>query len=148
MKPEDIYSAGPRHRDRMRVGRGLGSGKGQTSGRGIKGHGARESYHGKLGFEGGQMPLFRRMPKRGFTNARFRVEYSVINVGQLGRVCQAGDEVSLEVLRRRGLIKSGAPRLKILGTGELGLALKVSAHAVSKSARAKLEAAGGAVELV
>lgn len=142
----DILNAGPPRKDRKRVGRGLGSGWGKTSTRGTKGHGARESFHGKLGFEGGQMPLFRRMPKRGFSNARYRVDYSVINVGQLAKFFESGGDVSLAILRERGLMKSGPARLKVLGEGDVSVALKVSAHAVSASARQKIEAAGGSVE--
>jgi large subunit ribosomal protein L15 len=146
MNLEDVLNAGPKHRPRKRVGRGLGSGTGKTCGRGTKGHGARQTFHGKLSHEGGQMPLFRRLPKRGFSNARYKVEYSVINVGELAKFFQADDEVSLEILRERGLMKSGPGRLKILGNGELGVALMVKAHAASESAARKIEAAGGQVE--
>ncbi len=148
MNLEDVLNAGPKFRDRKRVGRGIGSGRGKTSTRGTKGHGARQTFHGKLGHEGGQMPLFRRVPKRGFTNARFKIDYSVINVGQLGRYFEAGDEVSLEVLRQRGLMKSGPGRLKILGEGDLSVALNVKAHKASKAAAQKIEAAGGSLEQV
>lgn len=148
MNLEEIQNAGPPRKNRRRVGRGIGSGWGKTSTRGTKGHGARESFHGKVGFEGGQMPLFRRMPKRGFTNARYRVEYSVINVRELVKFFESGGEVSLDVLRARGLMKSGPARLKILGEGDVSVALTVKAHAVSASARQKIEAAGGSVELV
>lgn len=147
MNLEEIQNAGPTRKNRRRVGRGIGSGWGKTCTRGTKGHGARESYHGKLSFEGGQMPLFRRMPKRGFTNARYRVDYSVINIRDLAKFFEAGSEVSLEVLRSRGLMKSGPARLKILGEGDLTIALNVKAHAASASAKQKIEAAGGSVEL-
>ncbi len=148
MRLEDVMRAGPSHRKRKRVGRGVGSGNGKTSGRGTKGHGARQTFHGKLGHEGGQMPLFRRLPKRGFSNARYRVDYSVINVGELAVSFSAGEEVSLVVLRERALIKSGPDRLKILGGGELAVALKIKAHAASASAVAKVEGAGGSVEII
>ena len=148
MKIEDILSAGQTRKPRKRVGRGIGSGHGKTSGRGTKGHGARESFPGKLGHEGGQMPLFRRLPKRGFSNARFKVDYSVVNVADLESRFEAGDEVDLEILRRRGLLKSGPPRLKILGHGTLTKALTVRAHAASRSAREKIEQAGGTLEIV
>ncbi|MBI4881950.1 MAG: 50S ribosomal protein L15 [Planctomycetes bacterium] len=148
MRLEDVMKSGPPRKKRKRVGRGIGSGSGKTSGRGTKGHGARQTFHGKLGHEGGQMPLFRRLPKRGFSNARYRVDYSVINVGDLAASFSAGEEVSLLVLRERGLIRSGPPRLKVLGGGELAVALKIKASAASASAVAKVEAAGGAVEIV
>lgn len=148
MNLHDILESGPRRKKRRRVGRGIGSGWGKTATRGTKGHGARESYHGKVGFEGGQMPLYRRLPKRGFSNARFRVDYSVINVGDLARRFEGGGEVSLEILRSRGLMKSGPARLKVLGDGDLQVALQVKAHAVSAAARKKIEAAGGSVELL
>jgi large subunit ribosomal protein L15 len=147
MKMQDFLNAGPKFKKRKLVGRGLGTGLGKTAGRGTKGHGARPSFHGKLGHEGGQMPLFRRLPKRGFTNARFRIEYSVINVGDLAVAFEKGGEVSLEILRQRGLVKSGPDRLKILGNGDLGVALKIKADAASAGARAKVEAAGGTLEL-
>ena len=148
MNLEDVLNAGPKRKARKRVGRGLGSGTGKTCGRGTKGHGARQTFHGKLSHEGGQMPLFRRLPKRGFSNARYKIEYSVINVGELAKFFEANDEVSLEVLRERGLMKSGPMRLKILGNGELTVALKIKAHAASESATKKIEAAGGQMERV
>ncbi len=92
------------------------------------------------------MPLFRRLPKRGFSNARYKIEYSVINVGELATFFEADDEVSLEILRERGLMKSGPARLKVLGNGELSVALKVKAHGASASAVQKIEAAGGQLE--
>ena len=148
MKMHDILNAGPKRPNRKRVGRGTGSGRGKTCTRGQKGHGARQTFHGKMAHEGGTMPLFRRLPKRGFTNARFRVDYSVINVGDLAKACEAGDEVSLEVLRSKGLMKSGPARLKILGNGDIDFALNISAAAASASARQKIEAAGGKLEIV
>lgn len=148
MKIHDVLNAGPKRPARKRVGRGIGSGQGKTSTRGTKGHGARESFHGKLGHEGGTMPLFRRMPKRGFTNAKFRVDYSVVNVGELAKQFQAGDEVSLEGLRSHGHLKSGPSRLKVLGTGDIEIALNLKVAAISESARKKIEAAGGTVEIV
>lgn len=148
MNLNDVLNAGPKRKPRKRVGRGIGSGTGKTCGRGTKGHGARQTFHGKQAHEGGQMPLFRRLPKRGFSNARYKIEYSVINVGDLSKFFQADEEVSLEVLRERGLMKSGPGRLKILGNGDLSVALKVKAHAASESATKKIEAAGGQLERV
>jgi large subunit ribosomal protein L15 len=115
------------------VGRGPGSGLGKTSGRGEKGQKSRTGYSGRPGFEGGQMPLVRRVPKRGFTNI-WRTEYVVINVGDLA-----------EVLVRHGLVRAGHP-VKVLGDGEISAALKVKANKFSQSARAKIEAAGGTCE--
>lgn len=148
MNIHDVLNAGPARPNRKRVGRGIGSGQGKTSTRGTKGHGARQTFHGKLAHEGGTMPLFRRMPKRGFTNARFKVEYSVVNVGDLAKAFAAGDEISLQGMRSRGLMNSGPKRLKVLGTGEIDFALTLKVAAISESARKKIEAAGGTVEIV
>ncbi len=147
MKLERVLSV-QKYKKRKRVGCGLGSGHGKTSTRGQKGSGARESWGGKLGFEGGQMPLFRRLPKRGFTNARFRVRYSTINVGALAKLFDKGGEVTLETIRAKGLVKGGEPRLKILGDGDVTVALMVKAHAFSASAKEKIEKAGGKAELL
>jgi large subunit ribosomal protein L15 len=136
--------AGSRHR-RKRVGRGPGSGLGKTSGRGEKGQKSRSGYSSKRGFEGGQMPLIRRVPKRGFHNL-FRKEFAIVNVGRLEKL--SGDEVTPQSLLSSGVISNLRDGLKILGDGELKRAVKVSAHRVSKSAREKIEAAGGKVELL
>ena len=132
---------------RQRVGRGDGSGRGTYSGRGCNGQLSRAGNHSNRGFEGGQLPLVRRLPrKRGFNNI-FRVEYSVVNVGSLS-IFSAGDEVDTEVLKTRGLLKNLHRPLKILGNGEIGLALTVKAHKFSGAAKAKIEAAGGKAEEV
>lgn len=129
---------------RIRVGRGEGGRRGKTAGRGTKGQLARNQS--RLGFEGGQMPLHRRLPKaKGFKNP-FRVEFNVINVSQLADF-PAGSEVSPQVLEAQGLVHHKG-LVKILGTGELSVALNVKAHAFSKSARDKIEAAGGTAEVV
>ena len=129
---------------RRRVGRGRAAGQGKTAGRGTKGWGAR--HNPKLGFEGGQMPLQRRVPKlKGFTNPN-RVEYSVVNVEALGRVFEAGD-VDPDALLAHGLVRKGRP-VKVLGRGELDRALTVRAHAFSRSATEKIERAGGRTELI
>ncbi len=125
-----------------RVGRGPGSGRGKTAGRGHKGQKARSGGQTKPWFEGGQMPLQRRLPKRGF-HAYRRTEYQVVNVKELDRV--AGDEANPDTMRAAGLIRSKRKPVKVLGEGEMKRAMKVSAHAFSKSAREKIEAAGGAV---
>ena len=131
-------------RPRRRVGRGRAAGQGKTAGRGTKGTGAR--HNPKIGFEGGQMPLQRRVPKlKGFTNPN-RKEWAVVNVERLA-VFHAGADVTPEALRERGLVRPSLP-VKVLGRGEVDRRLTVRAHAVSGSARAKIEAAGGAVEII
>ncbi len=129
---------------RKRVGRGRGSGHGKTSGRGHKGQGARAGGGTRPGFEGGQMPLQRRIPKRGFHNP-FKKRYALINVGQL-EVLDAGSEVSPEFLCSRGLVRSQRDGVKVLGNGSLSKALTVKAHGFSSKAKEKIEAAGGRVE--
>ena len=124
-----------------RVGRGPGSGSGKTAGRGQKGQKARTGGKVRRGFEGGQMPLHRRLPKRGFHNP-FRVEYQVVNVGQLAEV---GGEITPATLREHGLIGSLRKRVKVLGDGEVSTPLTVRVHAFSAGARQKIEAAGGTV---
>jgi len=132
-------------RSRKRVGRGPGSGFGKTAGRGNKGQKSRSGYRHQRGFEGGQMPLHRRIPKRGFTNI-FRVEYDVVNISDLDRF-DAGDSVTPEKLAQRRLARGRRP-VKILGDGELKKALTVSAHKFSASARSRIEAAGGRCEVL
>ncbi|MEQ8329621.1 MAG: 50S ribosomal protein L15 [Longimicrobiales bacterium] len=131
------------HRNRKRVGRGPGSGLGKTAGRGQKGQKARSGGSVHPMFEGGQMPLHRRIPKRGFTNIN-RVEYQIVNVRELERFEGA---VTVATLKSAGLIGSTRKPVKILGVGEVGKALDVEAHAFSKSAREKIEAAGGSVSI-
>jgi len=143
----DIRRPKGSHRDRKRVGRGVGSGTGKTAGYGHKGSKARAGHHGpgggKPSYEGGQMPLQRRLPKRGFNNLN-RVEYQVVNVQQLEKLDDA--EITPEVLSKRGLIGHANRPVKVLGTGEVTRKLTVSAHAFSKSAREKIEGAGGSVQ--
>jgi large subunit ribosomal protein L15 len=132
-------------RERKRKGRGRAAGQGKTAGRGTKGYKARHTP--KLGFEGGQMPLQRRVPKlRGFTNPN-RTEFAVVNVSDLARVFDAGSDVTVEALRERGLVRKNRP-VKVLGRGDLDRALTVRAHAVSGTARQKIEQAGGTVDLL
>jgi large subunit ribosomal protein L15 len=130
---------------RKRVGRGPGSGHGKTAGRGYKGQKSRTGYRHMRGFEGGQMPLHRRVPKRGFTNI-FRVEYDIVNLSDLARF-DAGQTVTLENLAEARLARKNRP-VKILGDGEIGKALTVSAHKFSANARGKIEAAGGKCEVI
>jgi large subunit ribosomal protein L15 len=129
---------------KKRVGRGPGSGLGKTSGRGEKGQKSRSGYSAKIGFEGGQMPLHRRLPKRGFTNI-FKKEWIEISLSSLEQNFEANDEVTPDLLHERGLIKKAKRDVVVLGTGEISKALRVSAHRFTKSAREKIEKAGGAV---
>ena len=135
--------AGARKRAK-RVGRGCGSGMGKTSTRGNKGQNARKGHKQKLGFEGGQMPLVRRLPKRGFNNSEFRVEALAVNVSTLEKLFNAGDEITVETLAAKGLSDNKRPRVKILGNGELTKKFTVKVPC-SASAKAKIEAAGGPV---
>ncbi len=133
-------------KSRKRVGRGRASGHGKTSTRGHKGQNARKGHKGKLGFEGGQMPLIRRLPKRGFNNYT-RVSFVPVNVCDLDRF-ENGTEVTLDVLRACGLFSNKFDGVKILGSGELTKKLTVKVNGVSATAKAKIEAAGGSVEIV
>ena len=137
---------GAKHR-RKRLGQGESSGHGKTAGRGGKGQTARSGSSIRIGFEGGQMPLIRRIPKRGFNNARFTTRYVAINVGDLNQF-DDGAKVDEVALRAIGLANGRADGVKILGEGELSKKLKVSANAFSASARAKIEAKGGTCEIV
>ncbi len=145
LKLHDLRPAPGAHKAKQRLGRGEGS-KGKTAGRGTKGTKAR--YQVPVGFEGGQMPLHRRLPKlKGFSNARFKTEYQVVNLGRLAELFPAGSEVTPESLVAGGAVRKGE-LVKVLGDGELSVALRVSAHKVSASARQKIEAAGGTVTLL
>ena len=132
---------------RKRVGRGPGSGLGKTSGRGEKGQKSRSGFSRKLGFEGGQMPLHRRVPKRGFTNARFRKEYTVVNLDRLESF-EAGAVVTPDSLLKRGVIKKLKDGLKVLGDGKLTKPLTVRAHKFSAKAQEMITGAGGKVEVL
>jgi len=144
MNLHELSPAPGSKKDRKRVGRGPGSGLGKTAGRGEKGQKSRSGYSRRPGFEGGQMPLVRRVPKRGFTNV-FRTEYATVNVGELAGREDLGERVDPEALAEKGLVRKGRP-VKILGDGEIDRALTVAAHKFSKSARAKIEGAGGTCE--
>ena len=132
---------------RKRVGRGPGSGHGKTASRGSKGAQSRSGFRFKRGFEGGQMPLHRRVPKRGFHNP-FRVEYAVVNLDTLAEVFDAGSEVTPDLLRERGLVRRAGALVKVLGRGEIAKQLTVRAHKFSGSAAQKIAAAGGAAEVI
>jgi large subunit ribosomal protein L15 len=129
---------------KKRVGRGPGSGLGKTAGRGHKGQKSRSGYSKKIGFEGGQMPLQRRLPKRGFTNI-FKKKWLEISLSKLEESFNAGDEITPEVLHEKGLIKKAKHDLVILGNGDISKALKISAHRFTKTAREKIERVGGSI---
>jgi large subunit ribosomal protein L15 len=141
MKLHELSPAKGSKHAKKRVGRGPGSGIGKTSGRGEKGQKSRSGASTRAGFEGGQMPLVRRVPKRGFTNI-WKTEYAVVNLSQLSEL---DGDVTPEVLREHGYVRSGR-KVKVLGDGEIGKPLRVTADKFSKSARAKIEAAGGSCE--
>lgn len=145
MELHDLHPAKGSTRNRKRLGRGTGSGSGKTSGRGHKGAGQRSGFSRHPHHEGGQMPLARRLPKRGFTNI-FKKTFQVVNIGDLSR-CQGGD-ITGEVLKNSGLVRKADDRIKVLGNGEIDRAVNVRAHAFSISAVAKIEAAGGKAELI
>ena len=143
MKLHELQNApGAVHR-RKRVGCGEGGGHGKTSGRGGKGQTARSGGSIRPGFEGGQMPLYRKLPQRGFNHANFRVSYEVVNVGDLTRLDAAVTEVTPAALAAGGLVRRGSALVKVLGGGDLTRALKVTASKFSASAKAKIEQAGG-----
>ena len=139
-------AAGSTHK-KKRVGRGPGSGLGKTAGRGNKGQKSRSGYSGKVGFEGGQMPLQRRLPKRGFTNI-FKKQWTEITLGALDAAFAEGDEVTPDVMHARGVIAKGKRDVVVLGTGEITKPLRVSAHRFTRSAREKIERAGGTATLI
>lgn len=144
---EVTSQAGARKR-RKRVGRGESSGSGRTSGRGNKGQQARSGYSGRLLFEGGGMPIFRRMPKRGFNNFHFRTEYDVVNVAELDEVFDNGASIDAAALYERRLVRSPDVLVKVLGDGELSKKLSLRVHAISKKARELVEKAGGSISLI
>lgn len=134
-------------RQKKRVGRGEGSGKGVTAGRGHKGAKSRSGFKRKRGFEGGQMPLHRRVPKRGFRNP-FRTEYAVVNLDTLSERFDDGTEVTPELLRERRIVRRSRALIKVLARGEISKKLTVKAHRFSARAREAIDAAGGSVELL
>src|SRR5438094_4117934 len=132
---------------KKRLGRGPGTGLGKTAGRGHKGQKSRSGYSSKVGFEGGQMPLHRRLPKRGFTNI-FKKQWIEVSLEALDRSFDANTEITPEVLHKRGIIKKAKHDIVVLGNGNISKALKISAHRFTKSAREKIEKAGGAVTVI
>jgi large subunit ribosomal protein L15 len=146
----ELHTLGPRKgatTSRKRLGRGPGSGLGKTSGKGHKGQNSRSGYSHLRGHEGGQMPLHRRIPKRGFTNI-FRTNWVTVTVERLERVFETGAAVTPDSLREAGAVKRRGDGIKILGTGDLKKALTVSAHKFTEGARKKIEAAGGRCEVL
>lgn len=147
MKLHDLKPSAGSNKNRKRVGRGSGSGSGTTAGRGTKGQNARSGGRVRPGFEGGQNPIYQRMPyKRGFTNP-FRTEYEIVNLSKIVEF-ELESPITPESLFQRGIIRSEDALVKILGEGEIDTAYTIRAHKFSKSARAKLEAAGGTVEVI
>jgi len=147
MNLSDVHSGIQKHKKGRRVGRGPGSGRGKTAARGHKGQRSRAGYAALPIYEGGTMPMVRRVPKRGFHN-RFALRVAVVNLADLERVFAAGDEVNPETLRAKSLAKHRYDELKILGAGELTKGLKVAAHRFSGTAREKIEKVGGTVTVL
>ena len=139
-------SKGSTHK-KKRIGRGPGSGLGKTAGRGEKGQKSRSGYSSKIGFEGGQMHLHRRLPKRGFTNI-FKKEWIEVSLKALDQHFKADEEITPELLHQRGIIKKARRDVVVLGTGDISKALRISAHRFTKSAREKIEKAGGAATVI
>ena len=148
MLSNEITAIAGAHKQGRRVGRGKGSGHGKTCGRGHKGSGSRAGAGTARTYEGGQMPLFRRLPKRGFSNRKFARRYEVVNVSQLEQVFSEGTTINVEELAQAGLVSGPGSVVKILGDGELTKKLTVSAHKFSKSAEEKIAGCGGSVKVV
>ena len=148
MMIHEITEKAGKYKARKRVGRGRGSGVGKTSGRGHKGAGSRSGYSRRPGFEGGQMQYFRRIPKRGFSNVDFKTVYSIVNVSSLQERFEKGDSVDVAALVEKGLVRNFKNPIKILGQGELSIALTITADKVSTSAQKKIEDAGGKVAII
>ena len=141
-------NASPEAKSRKRVGRGPGSGLGKTAGRGENGQKSRSGASIPAWFQGGQTPLYRRLPKRGFNNARFRTEYATINLSDLNKYFNDGDVVTPELLKEKGIIKKQLCVVKVLGNGELEKKLTIRANRFSSSAVTKIESAGGKAEVI
>ena len=141
-------NASPEAKSRKRVGRGPGSGLGKTAGRGENGQKSRSGASIPAWFQGGQTPLYRRVPKRGFNNARFRTEYATINLSDLNKYFNDGDVVTPELLKEKGIIKKQLCGVKVLGNGELEKKLTIRANRFSSSAVTKIESAGGKAEVI
>ena len=147
MKLHELSPAAGSTKERKRIGRGPASGQGKTAGKGHKGQKARAGRGMRAGFEGGQMPLQRRIPKRGFNNI-FATEMAIVNISALDKAYEAGATVTVDSLIEKGLVKKALDGVKVLGHGELSKALTVQANAFSESAKQKIEAAGGKTEVL
>ena len=147
MKLHDLAPAKGSVKERKRIGRGPASGQGKTAGKGHKGQLARAGRGMRAGFEGGQMPLQRRVPKRGFNNI-FRADIAIVNIGSIDKLFDEGAVVTIDELIAKGLVKDALDGVKVLGNGEVTKALTVQANAFSESAKAKIEAAGGKAEVI
>lgn len=147
MKLNNITPTEGAFKERKRVGRGTGSGLGKTSGKGHKGQNARSGGGVRVGFEGGQLPLFRRLPKRGFSNAKFKIRYVTINLSDLERFAE-GTEVTPTLLKEMGVIKNSLDGIKVLGNGKLTKKLNVKANKFSETAKKEIEALGGTTEVI
>ncbi len=145
---DDVHRGIKKNKKRKRIGRGPGSGHGKTAGRGHKGYYSRSGSSRRVGFEGGQMPIFRIVAKRGFNNRAFAPKVAIINIAQLEAVFEAGAEVTPATLKEKGLVSGRFDLVKVLGNGEISKKLTVSAHKFSASAEEKIKAAGGAANRI
>jgi large subunit ribosomal protein L15 len=145
---DDVHRGIQKHRKRKRIGRGPGSGHGKTSGRGHNGYFSRSGSSTRIGYEGGQMPLARRIAKRGFSNKRFAPKVVIVSLSTLEKAFEKGDVVNPETLIEKGLVKGRFDLIKILGNGDLAKNLTVSAHRFSKAAEEQITAQGGTVERI
>jgi len=148
MLNDEITAIAGKYKKRKRIGRGSGSGHGKTSGRGHKGCGQRPGSTARITYEGGQMPLFRRLPKRGFNNYNFARRYEIVNISQLEKLFEDGSAVNIQELVTAGLVDNSKSVVKVLGDGELTKKLSVTAHKFSKSAEQKIAGCGGTAKVV
>ncbi len=148
MKIYELKPAEGSKRRPKRIGRGLGSGHGRTSTKGHKGQKARSGGAKGPGFEGGQMPLQRRIPKRGFSNALFKKEYAIVNLDDINKIIDEVEVITPEILLQKGIINKLKSGLKVLGNGDINKAITIKTHAISKTARQKIEVKGGKVEVL
>ncbi len=148
MKINELKPAAGSKKRAKRIGRGLGSGHGRYATKGLKGQKSRSGGSKGAGFEGGQMPLQRRIPKRGFSNAPFKKEYAIVNLEDINKIINEFDIITPEILLQKGIVKDLKDGLKILGDGEIKKSITVKTHAISKSALQKIQSAGGKVEVI
>lgn len=148
MELQSLQNSSRPYKRRKRVGRGIGSGLGKTCGRGVKGAGSRSGYKNRDRYEGGQIPLYRKLPERGFSNVRFQKKLDVVNLGQIETMFNDGDMVNVDTLRAVGFMSGCSYGIKLLGEGELSKKVTIQVHAISAQAAAKLEKAGIAFEIL